>query len=55
MLPSWKNTVIVLLAFVGSVISHAGHDHDDEEIVPEEHRKELLKKWEQEVDILYFF
>ncbi|OJJ43275.1 hypothetical protein ASPZODRAFT_19678 [Penicilliopsis zonata CBS 506.65] len=43
----WKSSLVGLLAVAGSALSH-GHHHDDAEVVPEEYREELLKKWDQE-------
>lgn len=45
----WKSAAVALLALLTpSALSHAGH-HDPADIVPEEKREELLKKWDQEV------
>ncbi|KAH8696079.1 putative agmatinase [Talaromyces proteolyticus] len=43
-----KAFLLGLLALSNSVLGHSHHHDDTDEIVPEDKREELLKKWEQE-------
>jgi agmatinase len=45
-MPAWKSLVSVL-ALASTAVSCA--HHNDAEVVPEQEREELLKKWDQEV------
>jgi hypothetical protein len=47
-MPAWKS-LVSLLALASSATSCA--HHGDAEVVPEHEREELLKKWDQEVNL----